>query len=805
MAHAARPVFRGAAAAAMAVLFASGCGRDAPPKDEALQSGRTAQTLPIAGEDYFHAMDGGIALTPDEVKGRDTWLVWSGGNDRFWDLLSRLTGGEFDLIKILSSYPGAKFGRANRFATFGVMNEPCFAPPTGPDPTRYGLWLDRRKPVCPPDPFADAKRYPGIRTGARGTTVPVGSLYGDPSGVVGLRLFPNPDFDAAAAAKWDPKRYYTDPAYYRSPDLVRPYRVGISCGFCHVGPNPVDPPADPEHPGWQNLSSNIGAQYLRIDRLFSFEADASSFMFQLLHTERPGTIDTSLVATDSINNPRNMNAIYQLGARMRNARRRMPELLAAGGSGDNKQLNQYVAGGPLAQFYKAPNIVWPPHVLKDGADSVGALGALNRVYVSIGVDSEEWLRHFNPLAGGKPVSPVLISVMRAQSTYYNATEARTPDVALFFLKASAPHRLADAPGGAAYLSADPAALARGKTVFADNCARCHSSKAPRPPANADIALCDAPHYLQCFKAYWAWTKTDAFKTDMRAIVSAPDFLDGNFLSNDMRIPITMLQTNACSPLARNALQGHVWDNFSSQSYKDLPAVGTIEIRDPYTGARQAYAMPGGGRGYTRVPSLVSIWASAPFLLNNSVGVFDGDPSVAGRMRAFDDAIHKMLWPGTREKDSVLGAQGVGVIDRTTAASTVRVPTAFVPPALRPLLSLFGRETASGEAVEIGPVPKGTPVDLIANLGLLPPTGEGFWARGSHDVQLLTVLRTLHDDLKALPPRPTDAEARKVYANLDAPLMALSNCPDFEVNKGHYFGARLSDADKTDLIAFLKTF
>ena len=36
--------------------------------DEARQAGRAAQTFPAADEDYFQAMDGGITLTPDEVK-----------------------------------------------------------------------------------------------------------------------------------------------------------------------------------------------------------------------------------------------------------------------------------------------------------------------------------------------------------------------------------------------------------------------------------------------------------------------------------------------------------------------------------------------------------------------------------------------------------------------------------------------------------------------------------------------------------------------------------------------------------------
>ena len=37
------------------------------------------------------------------------------------------------------------------------------------------------------------------------------------------------------------------------------------------------------------------------------------------------------------------------------------------------------------------------------------------------------------------------------------------------------------------------------------------------------------------------------------------------------------------------------------------------------------------------------------------------------------------------------------------------------------------------------------------------------------------------------------------------LLDLSKCPDLIVNRGHYFGSNLPDADKEALIAFLKTF
>ena len=48
-------------------------------------------------------------------------------------------------------------------------------------------------------------------------------------------------------------------------------------------------------------------------------------------------------------------------------------------------------------------------------------------------------------------------------------------------------------------------------------------------------------------------------------------------------------------------------------------------------------------------------------------------------------------------------------------------------------------------------------------------------------------------------------------NIMDTMLSLSKCPDLVINKGHYFGTNLftqepglSDADKRDLIGFLKT-
>jgi hypothetical protein len=380
--------------------------RNRPPEpgtvlDEAKAHGRGPETFPAADEDYYKDMDGGQKLpSVNEVKGRNNWIVWSGGNDRFWDYLANNSAGALDYVKTLSSRQGLLYNRGNRFRELGLVNEPCFDQATEPDP-KYGLWLDKRRADCPPDPFENEAKYPGVKFGARGQNMPVGSFYGTASGVVGLRLFPNPAFDEAAQKKWDPKRFYEDPTYYGDKHLVRPFRVGMSCGFCHVGPSPINPPADPEKPAWANLASNPGTQYWWTERIFFWQGDAAkdNFVWQLLHTYLPGTLDTSFVSSDNINNPRTMNAIYNVMPRLE-AGKRWRERLAGGGL-QNKQINDYERTRILSAWFESPDTVYTPRVLKDGSDSVGVLGALNRVYVNIGLFSEEWLLHFRLLVGGK--------------------------------------------------------------------------------------------------------------------------------------------------------------------------------------------------------------------------------------------------------------------------------------------------------------------------------------------------------------------------------------------------------------------
>jgi hypothetical protein len=125
-----------------------------------------------------------------------------------------------------------------------------------------------------------------------------------------------------------------------------------------------------------------------------------------------------------------------------------------------------------------------------------------------------------------------------------------------------------------------------------------------------------------------------------------------------------------------------------------------------------------------------------------------DPSVTGRMTAFHDAVEKLLWPERR-----LGVQSI---------ITTSVPSE---------LHVMGRNNP----VQI---PAGTPVDLIARVD---PT------RLPRLVRNRVVLNLLSDE------------------GLFRGFMRNNVAPDFVLDRGHTFGAALSDDDKRALIAYLKRF
>ncbi|MGH7470852.1 MAG: c-type cytochrome [Longimicrobiales bacterium] len=681
-----------------------------------------ASDLAEVAVDLFQPMDGGVALSENEIKGRNTWMIWTGGNADFWNWLAQYGFGTNDLLKTLDSRT-----RLRRFRAAGLINEPGFRVAAQPD--TFGLWLDER--TAPPENVDER-------------------VYGRASGIVGLRLFRNPRFNAR---KWDAQRYYNDPSYYNNPRLERPYMVGMSCGFCHVGPHPLRPPADVENPGWENLSTNIGAQYFRTSQVFAAGLGEDNLVYQILLAMADGTLDTSFLATDNILNPSNMNAIFEVGGRLAAAEQNAAEEM----------------GDATMSIRGQQRSMRVPHILKDGADNIGILGALIRVYVNIGEFHEQWLSNHNILVGGKAQTPFPIRGAQQKSIYWQSTESRVENLAAFFLKAAGPMPLRSAPGGSAHVTTDGDVLYRGKVVFAEHCASCHSSK--RPPAGVDPESA----------AGRSWFRTEILKSD---------FQQGNFYSDDRRHAVSEIQTNACRALGTNAKRGHVWDNFSSETYKNSPPSGPIEIYNPFDGSTRKFQPQGGGPGYYRTPSLVSIWATAPFFHNNKLGEHTHDPSVAGRMRAFNSAAEQLLWPERRGN--------LNSIMRTTAESWLQIPTPYLPGFLQGLAD-------GGDYLRIGPVPAGTPIKLIANLDMTLETPELDAADAAKLGRLAGLGRKMKNRLLQIQRQNLDARASAdVLRQLVPDLLALSKCPDFIEDRGHYFGTTMTDSDKRALIEYLKT-
>ena len=100
------------------VVFSS--GKKNEPIDEAKAAGRTTADFPQITADIFKPMHGGIDLSPEEITGRNTWNLWSGGNQHFWNQDAQDSYGLMDLLKMLDN---RKFPRSERFKTLGLVKD----------------------------------------------------------------------------------------------------------------------------------------------------------------------------------------------------------------------------------------------------------------------------------------------------------------------------------------------------------------------------------------------------------------------------------------------------------------------------------------------------------------------------------------------------------------------------------------------------------------------------------------------------------------------------------------------------------
>ena len=360
-----------------------------------------------------------------------------------------------------------------------------------------------------------------------------------------------------------------------------------------------------------------------MDRVFVWSGDPKNFMYQLVHSYPPGTMDTSLVSTDYINNPRTMNAVYLLGPRLDQAKLWGKETLK-GGELNNKQLVRRFQARRTRHGRRASSRT-------DRIRSASWARSIASI-INIGLYSEEWMTHFNPFFGGKKITPIEIATAEKNSAYWRATEAGTPDMAKFLLKAGRPDHLGRRAGRQeiSHRRSRRRSIAAGR--FSPRPARAAiraSCPTKRAPSSRRAA---APGRItsRASIAIGPIRKTDEFKAKMRAIVAAPDFLKDNYLSTEARIPVTLLRTNACSPLGTNAIRGNIWDNFSSATYKTLPSVGRSRCRTRSPATRwQLPRCRAAGLASRACPRWSASGRPRRSCSTTGSGPFSDDPSVDG--------------------------------------------------------------------------------------------------------------------------------------------------------------------------------
>ena len=114
-------------------------------------------------------------------------------------------------------------------------------------------------------------------------------------------------------------------------------------------------------------------------------------------------------------------------------------------------------------------------------------------------------------------------------------------------------------------------------------------------------------------------------------------------------------------------------------------------------------------------------------------------------------------------------------------------------------SFFVSRFVDGRAgdIRLGPIPMGTPVNLLMNVNPEASKVDLFnavsgLARG--------MLRIDRENLQDGDGRALDAFMQEA----GLPLLKVSKCPDFVLDRGHWFAQSLSDDEKKQLKAFLAT-
>jgi len=788
------------------------------------------QRTPSSEYDSFDSPhENGLDVDPEKLKsiqlGREIWYKATAGNARFheYTLAQRVAGYRIDWDMVLHADR-----RDNRFTTWGLINDPeCCTPGKdcqnlvgrpGANPEvlndpdliqkTYGwdycigdekMWSyigHPEKNWHDADPACSVDMKHGFQTGNKQN--PCDLEFGMSAGAVGFRKFPNPKFDEKKWIAYNKSK--TNWAKFNSRlddfSIEPPYRMGISCASCHVSFEPLAKVKDPNHPSWSEIRGDVGNQYIRISDIFSSGFPKSSLEHQFFTFARPGTVDTSGIPNDYVNNPGTINAVINLDKKPKfpqQVKNWFPADSCPDGAKDEEcwcdkdEKTKAVKKCWQMDTRTVKNVL---HILKGGEDSVGPAGAVQRVYINIGSCSEQcWLNHLTDLRSLGPntrnfgQTPFDIGQCRRDCPNYRAVEDRVGDVAAF-LFSRRPTDLSEALVNNQMLSSRRAdefqnfveqkfqgKIERGAGVFKENCARCHSSV----------------------------TDNDDFRaTDKNGIRN-------NWMGNDELTSIADVQSYACRVSHSNHMKGHVWEQYANDTRRAQPDLN-------YNGVDFT-----GGRGYYRNISLLSVWAHAPFMHNNAVGpelcpksekyptpkyVDDKwqpvacqafDPSIEGRLALFENSMKDLLNANRKLKQSYV-------------RQDIILPLA-VTKGGKPLSIRIQSNTKVG-FLNLNYVASLNLKSLLLDVvdGMQSGDLRKYYDKKYNPEISGEVVSTLKDIKNRTTTAMTSGQQYVDITKADLEVLRplYANCVELYDNVGHPFGTNLTEEQKKDLITFMAT-
>ncbi len=668
--------------------------------------------------------------------------------------------------------------------------------------------------------------------------------FGTSAGAVGFRKFPNPRFNAERWEKIGGYKSYSEKMIREgiNNSIQPPFRVATACAACHAGFDPLNTPSDVNNPNWENIKGEAGNQYINISKLMANGMKESTIETQLFTHTRPGTVDTSAVSHDFMNNPGTINAIINLPQRplFKDIVARWDQVNNCD-TQDTKNCQKIAYRDERGQLVGYKFWKWQksekdvPHLLKGGEDSVGYDLALQRVFINVGMCSEQcWqnnltnLRELDITSRGYGEAVFNIGQCREQCSEFRANEDRISEV-LSYLASRRPTDLKEAlkkvknSNGEAVISGSKnsaftdaqfknflelkygaGSIERGQNLFSNNCASCHSSQNNNSRQNL------TPNQ-NLFQGIDFLANTQ---------LKSGEIIRVDWLGNDKSTAVGEVGTYKCRALHTNHKRGNVWDQFASDTYKNLPAVTEDNFEKKIEG----------GPGYYRNISLLSVWASAPLMHNNAIGpeicgqvdnlrqvvrtsvegrqmdssgkyVCDSyfDPSVVGRLNLYDKSVDELLTPAKERRQKI-----------TRLDAAIKFPLGIKDMYLEFPAGISLNTIANFDL-------KTFIYDFTVSFALLDGKDEisfnKYWAQkflnnSKNAAELSSAMKVLITSLQSVPGlfslnqqiKNQNVESLKVFSK----YYKTCDAGDDVENKGHEFGTMLSLQDKQSLKAFMAT-